>query len=449
MTISADEERPLLPSQPQRRTPLPWTQFTIVMLLQVAEPLTMQLIRDIGITNGNESYVGYYVGLLQSLFFLTQAATVLHWSRMSDFIGRKPVVLIGLFGLSISMTCFGLSQTFWTLVLSRCLNGALNGNVGIIKSMMAELTDSTNIAQAYAYLPIAWSTGGALGPIIGGSLSRPVEQFPEIFGNNAFLEKYPYFLPSAVPAVYSALIWIIAFFYLKETHKSPTPIPHLFRTQKFEDSTSSMVSQQCQLLPEDEKPLPLRALLVPRIILSGGNYAVFAMFEVAFRTIQPLFLSTPIALGGLGLAPSLIGKILCVYGVLNGIFQMLFFARIHDRIGTKMTFVAGILCAFPCFLAFPVISYLAKMQGLSISVWLLLVLQTTMSIGLNLSYGEIYTISSFPQLIQSFSGAIFIFIAASSPNRASLGATNGLCQVSLFTNIDLRRILSLVIPVIC
>lgn len=90
-------------------------------------------------------------------------------------------MLIGLFGLSASMCCFGLSRTFAGLVLrfaqppmaiylsadsrthSRALNGALNGNTGIMKSMMAEICDSTNLAQAYAYVPVAWSIGATLG----------------------------------------------------------------------------------------------------------------------------------------------------------------------------------------------------------------------------------------------------------------------------------------------
>jgi len=55
--------------------------------------------------------------LQQSLFFLTQAFTVLHWSRISDRVGRKPVILTGLAGLAISMYCFGLSRTFWGLVV--------------------------------------------------------------------------------------------------------------------------------------------------------------------------------------------------------------------------------------------------------------------------------------------------------------------------------------------
>ena len=43
--------------------------------------------------------------------------TVLHWSRISDHIGRKPVIMLGLTGLSLSMYCFGLSRTFWGLVV--------------------------------------------------------------------------------------------------------------------------------------------------------------------------------------------------------------------------------------------------------------------------------------------------------------------------------------------
>ena len=103
---------------------------------------------------------------------------VMQWSRLSDRIGRKPVILFGLSGLSVSMTCFGLSKTFWQLVVrsvkvepaecplssfSRCICGLLNGNVGAVKSMIGELTDSTNIAQAFALMPIGWCIGSTLG----------------------------------------------------------------------------------------------------------------------------------------------------------------------------------------------------------------------------------------------------------------------------------------------
>jgi MFS family permease len=80
----------------------------------------------------------------------------LKWSRLSDRVGRKPVLRIGLFGLGLSILCFGLSTSFWTLVISRSICGMLNGNTGVMKSMMGELTDSTNMAQAFGLIAINW-----------------------------------------------------------------------------------------------------------------------------------------------------------------------------------------------------------------------------------------------------------------------------------------------------
>ena len=49
------------------------------------------------------------------------------------------------------------------MICSRALGGALNGNLGVIKSIIAELTDNTNLALAYSYQPIASATGTVLG----------------------------------------------------------------------------------------------------------------------------------------------------------------------------------------------------------------------------------------------------------------------------------------------
>ncbi|EPQ54003.1 MFS multidrug-resistance DHA1 sub-family [Gloeophyllum trabeum ATCC 11539] len=434
---NADEETPLLAHEQRKKkqTPIPWAQFSIVLFLQLAEPLTSQviypftpdLIRNVGITHGDETKVGHYVGMLQSLFFATQALTVLHWSRISDHVGRKPVILTGLAGLSISMYCFGLSRTFWGLVLSRCLNGALNGNIGVIKSMMAELTDSTNIARAYAYMPIAWSTGGTLGPIIGGMLSRPAERFPNIFGHNEFLIKYPYFLPCAVPATFTVIAWLVTFFFLQETVKSPKSIGRMFRLRESKENltyqnvtgiqrqpTQQSVPTKGKLAEEKEEPLPLHELMTPRVLVSAANYAFLAIVDIALRAVHPLFLSTPIELGGLGLPPHFIGVVLSGFGILNGIFQIFFFAKIHDRFGTKNVFIVGLAATMPVFAMFPFINWVARAEGLSLLVWALVAGQVIISILTSLSYG-----------------CIFIYITASSPNKASIGATNGLCQMTV------------------
>ena len=56
--------------------------------------------------------------------------------------------------------------------------------------------------------------------MIGGALSRPAERFHNVFGNNEFLKEYPYFLACAVPASFTVVAWLVAFFFLKEVCNS-------------------------------------------------------------------------------------------------------------------------------------------------------------------------------------------------------------------------------------
>ncbi|KAI0329056.1 MFS general substrate transporter [Cubamyces sp. BRFM 1775] len=318
--------------------------------------------------------------------------------------------MTGLLGLSVSMYCFGLSRTFWGAVISRSLNGALNGNIGVMKSMLAEITDPSNIAQAYAFMPIAWSTGATLGPIIGGSLSRPAERFPNVFGHSEFFKLYPYFLACAIPATFSAIACFVTLFFLKETVRNPLSIRQLLRLSP--KAASPERTSKSLDIDDSSRPLPLRRLLVPRVIVAAGNYACLAIVDITMRAIQPVFYSTPIALGGLGLEPQTIGLILSLYGITNGLVQIFLFGRVHDRFGTKRVFMAGVASTLPVFALFPVINELARLEGLSSTVWAFVLGQALLSIIVNFSYG-----------------CVFIFITASAPNKASLGSVNGLAQM--------------------
>ena len=228
--------------------------------------------------------------------------------------------------------------------------------------------------------------------MIGGYLSRPAQQYPDTFGNNEFLKKYPYFLACAVPATFSAISWFVIFFFLKETVKNPTPISQLLKnknTKKIPLPPSISDSQDtAQIVTSDgDKPLPLRSLLTERVIIAAGNYAFLALVEITFRAIQPVFLSTPVALGGLGLSPSVIGNILSIYGIFNGIFQVFFFAKIIKRWGTKKTYLVGLAFALPGFALYPILSLLVRKEGMSTLVWALVIVHTIIPIGLSMSYG--------------------------------------------------------------
>ncbi|KAF8896538.1 major facilitator superfamily transporter [Infundibulicybe gibba] len=413
-----DEETALLAhtNKQQKLTRLPKVQIGIILLLQLCEPLTSQsiypyinqLVSELDITGGDERKVGYYAGLIESLFFLTEAITVMQWSRISDHVGRKPVLLVGLVGLSASMLLFGLSRTFWTLVISRCLCGLLNGNTGVMKSVMGELTNSSNRAEGFSLMPVVWATGATLGPLIGGTFSRPHERFPKVFGGQ-FWQDYPYFLPCLVTSSFVCVSLIVTLIFLKET------VPKRIRDRRrFSLASGSVTPIDASPVRSHDEPLPLRDLFVYPVIVSVSNYMTLAFLGIMLNALLPLFFAMPISIGGLGFKPSTIGYTMGAYGAGTGIFQALFFARIIRYFGERRIFLGGMMTFMPIFLLFPVMSSIAQRSGVNLAVWVIIVVLLSLMAFMDMAYGS-----------------IFMYVTASSPNKRSLGATNGLSQTSV------------------
>ncbi|KAG2042650.1 MFS general substrate transporter [Suillus americanus] len=412
MDTSNSESTPLVPARPSKKpkTPLPKLQIGILMTLQLVEPVASmsifpyinQLIRELGITGGDDAAVGYYAGIIESLFFVAQALTVLRWSRLSDRIGRKPVLLVGLSGTCISMLCFGLSTTFWGLVISRCMCGILNGNVSVMKTMVGELTDSTNMAQGFALIPIMWCIGGFIGPLVGGTFARPQDNWPGLFAH-PFWSKYPYFLPCAVSACGLVLGFFVLLFFLEET----------LSTKRRPKLTTTLNSDNREGLSQTSN-MPVRSLLTPTIVIPIANYALLALLDIALMALLPLFFSTPTYLGGLGFTPSHIGLWMAMFAMADGIFQALFFAKIVDWVGPKRLFCVSVSCFTPVMLMFPIMSWLVHTSGMvDHAIAFALITQLALTIVWDMAYGT-----------------VFMFITASAPTKNVLGAVNGLGQTS-------------------
>ncbi|KAL5503784.1 hypothetical protein ACEPAH_7855 [Sanghuangporus vaninii] len=201
ITNELDERTPLVTgSQAQRRTPLAASQFAALIFVLLSEPVTSQsiylfindLVKWLDVIGRDERKAGYYAGLLvESLFFACEALAVLFRSRLADFVGRRPFLFVGFARLSISMICFGLSRTSPWLVYSQCLAGILNGYSEVMNDTMGEITDFSNMAQAFALTPVVRSVGAMLDPFIGGQLSHPVERSPWAFSRCPFCKVYP------------------------------------------------------------------------------------------------------------------------------------------------------------------------------------------------------------------------------------------------------------------
>ena len=111
------------------------------------------------------------------------------------------------------------------------------------------------------------------------------------------LKEYPYFLPCAVPATFSAIAWIVVYFHLKETSKATQTWGEYFGLTRKSKGTLIDAPKPVEDIPESERPVPLNKLIIPRVIIAGMNYAFLSLVDIAYRAIQPLFFSTPIELG--------------------------------------------------------------------------------------------------------------------------------------------------------
>jgi hypothetical protein len=156
-----------------------------------------------------------------------------------------------------------------------------------------------------------------------------------------------------------------------------------------------------------DKPVSLRNLLTYPVTLSISNYMVLAFLDISFHALLPLFLTMPVELGGLGFSPPLIGSIIGSYGVITGLFQALFFAKIVRSLGERFLFLIGMCSFLPAYMALPIMSVYAQRFGVTIMVWiiiatvLVLMALMEMSYGLLLSFGVTSKRSSFCQHVFS------------------------------------------------
>ncbi|CAG8502866.1 6138_t:CDS:2 [Ambispora gerdemannii] len=149
--------------------------FSEPMSSTILLPFVYFIVRDFHLTD-NDKEIRFYAA---SSFFFAQFCCVIFWGYMSDKFGRRPILLIGLLGNIISCTSFDTSKTLWWAIASRSLNGGLNANVGVTKSLLGEITDSTNKARAFSMFGLTWGIG-CIRPTIGGYLSHPADHFSRL-----------------------------------------------------------------------------------------------------------------------------------------------------------------------------------------------------------------------------------------------------------------------------
>ena len=112
------------------------------------------------------------VGLLSTSFSLMQFLFAPFWGRLSDRIGRRPVILIGLIGSALSYSLFALATSLPMLFVARCLAGIAGANIPTAQAFIADITTRENRARGMGMIGAAFGLGFIFGPAIGGFLSH-------------------------------------------------------------------------------------------------------------------------------------------------------------------------------------------------------------------------------------------------------------------------------------
>ncbi|TKA39835.1 hypothetical protein B0A55_13497, partial [Friedmanniomyces simplex] len=208
-------------------------QLAILTLSRLSEPLTQTSLQSYMFYQlksfhppsgppPTDRTVAQQAGILAAAFTGAQMLTAVLWGRLADSerFGRKKVILVGLLGSAIGSLGFGFSSSFAMAVFWRAVGGMLNGNMGVMRTMISEIVREKKFqSRAFLLLPMTFNIGVIVGPLLGGLLADPVGSYPGLFVENytGWMGRWPYALPNVVNAGFLGCSALGVVFGLEET----------------------------------------------------------------------------------------------------------------------------------------------------------------------------------------------------------------------------------------
>ena len=147
------------------------TAFIDMVGLLMIIPLLPFYVQSLGGTGTNifglHLGVGIITGFIIAAFTVAQLLSAPLWGKFSDRVGRRPTLLIALTASAIAYLIFGFADSLFLLFLSRIVQGAGGGTVGVIQAYVADTTAPQDRARALGWLSATTNLGVALGPVLG------------------------------------------------------------------------------------------------------------------------------------------------------------------------------------------------------------------------------------------------------------------------------------------
>lgn len=181
----------------------------------------------------------FMIGVLVASYSAMQFVFAPLWGRVSDRVGRRPVLLLGLAGSVVSYILFAMSTGFTLLLVSRLLDGGSGATINVAQAYLADETTPERRTRAMGIVGAAFGLGFIVGPILGGITSS-----------------IDLTLPGYAAAALTAANMVFAWIKLPESHHVP--------------------SRQ----PARHVPLPWRTIGAPVAVLFAATIAFSVMYVV-------------------------------------------------------------------------------------------------------------------------------------------------------------------------
>lgn len=316
--------------------PLPKMQLFVILIVLISEmssliyitPFLPFMIESFGV---EEKDIGYYSGSIISSYMVGQFFSNIIWGYISEKIGIKPVIMIGLLSSSICTFTFGFSKNLTWVITTRLVQGLLSGNLGVTKTYLYLITDKSNEAKAFSVFPVGMCIGSIIAPAIGGLLESPSKYWPNM-GENNLLFIYPYLLPSIIIAILPLVGFIIAGLYVKEPYKN--------RTEEFTDINTT----------REHNAIMAKSLFTKNIILTVLLYLNIRFTMIGSDNLFPLLLATSKKNRGLGFSTNQIGLIYVISASFLMGYSIIVIPYLKNKLGTyKLFFIVQFLFPISIF----------------------------------------------------------------------------------------------------
>ena len=188
---------------PRSRTAaMPFIMATVLIDMMAIGLIIPVLPALVGRFAGSQADQAFWYGVVTFSFGAANFIASPLLGALSDRYGRRPVLLLGFFGLGINFFATGLATALWVLVAARLVGGAMQANAAVANAYVADITAPEDRAKRFGLLGAMLGLGFIIGPVMGGLLGAINLQLPFFVAGGLTMVNflYGYFvLPESLP----------------------------------------------------------------------------------------------------------------------------------------------------------------------------------------------------------------------------------------------------------